>query len=68
MAAACHGLRQVDVRQPDAVRCCQARLLASMDRIFEQAKTDLAALRQPLRPWSRGIARAPLVHSRTRPI
>ncbi|MGE8352612.1 MAG: ATP-binding protein [Pseudomonas protegens] len=68
MAAACHGLRQVNVQQPDAVRRCQAKLLASMERIFEQAKADLAALRQPLRPWSRGIARAPLVHSRTRPM
>jgi len=68
MAAACHALRQVNVHQADAVRRCQAELLASMERIFEQAKADLAALRQPLKPWSRGIARAPLVHSRTRPI
>nr|BFD42915.1 transporter substrate-binding domain-containing protein [Pseudomonas sp. FFPRI_1] len=68
MAAACHGLRQVNVLQPEAIRRCQATLLAAMERIFEQAKADLAALRQPLKPWSRGIARAPLLHSRTGPM
>ncbi|MBP5103761.1 ATP-binding protein [Pseudomonas protegens] len=68
MAAACQALRQVNVRQPQAVRRCQADLLHSMERIFEQAKADLAALRQPLRPWSRGIARAPLTDSRTCPM
>ncbi|NBF04666.1 transporter substrate-binding domain-containing protein [Pseudomonas sp. Fl5BN2] len=68
MAAACHALRQVNLQQPHAIRHCQAQLLKTLERIFEQAKTDLAALRQPLKPWSRGIARAPLVHSRTGPM
>ncbi|MGC5704331.1 transporter substrate-binding domain-containing protein [Pseudomonas sp. NFXW11] len=68
MAAACHALRQVEVQQPAAVRHCQAELLVCMEQILEQAKADLAALRQPLRPWSRGMARAPLMHSRTCPI
>lgn len=66
MASACQALRQADPQQPDAIRRCQADLLNAMERIFEQAKSDLAALRQPLKPWSRGIARAPFVHSRTR--
>ena len=68
MAASCHALRQADAQQPAAIRRCQAELLATLERIFDQAKADLAALRQPFQPWSRGIARAPLVQSRTRPI
>lgn len=65
MACACQALRQADPQQHDVIRRCLADLLSAMEHVFEQAKADLAALRQPLKPWSRGIARAPLIHARS---